>query len=720
MNAQGRHAFQEIRKLINDLNVLRRHVGSYPPTHPVVLQTLSRSHAYLDSLIAAAGPLVLGITKESLLVGEDTIELKDPVLLDFARSLFSHGIIAITFESGIESEELRRFNECLMALRQDISGAEQVGTLLHNAALEHIRVELIDYRALAERTVPVEESAPVAGDFWTGFVREVLVGAITGMSADAAADDAEMMEGAAPEVLAELLQDQTASTAGTTLPMVLKLLAQFLKQTDEQNSASDPHALAKFVRFIGALKPEVRDYFLQETFQVLSHQPEIARKMLEHFPGSMLVDALNKGLSSSAYAPPSILSVLQNLVRKREPEVPESSDEAMRDKLMVLLKEEDRVREFVPEGYQDKLRALSSDEPVMEAADQKEIEQFRKNLQDHDIDVAYSQVLLELLDIPLDEEQDDETVQQNLLEICGYFVRMGDFSALVAIFDRMQRLERAGAHKVSLQRSFMLPDFVEEILRGPVIWGKQKFEDIAQLIRRIGEPFLDPMLDRLAEEENISLRRFYVDRIVESGPVVIPHVRARLLDPRWFYVRNLVVILRNIGSDAAVPFLKTLQSHPHPKVRHEVQRTLFMFHDDGGYAMLADDLGNQDHEVRLAAIRLAFKHHTPEIVQKLVAVVNEDSLSDDMIELRVEAVRVLGVLGDTTCLPVVEKVLRSRNFFRQIVLNRLKEEMVRALGTFRAPEAQQLLARVKVFGNRDLVRIAEKVLHDRRKAGYGN
>ncbi len=84
------------------------------------------------------------------------------------------------------------------------------------------------------------------------------------------------------------------------------------------------------------------------------------------------------------------------------------------------------------------------------------------------------------------------------------------------------------------------------------------------LIRRIGEPFINRCLTALPKA-NLSLRRFYVDRIVESGQSAVSHVGARLMDPRWFYVRNLVVILRSIGNAAAVPFLKALQAHPHAK-----------------------------------------------------------------------------------------------------------------------------------------------------------
>ncbi len=49
---------------------------------------LPRVHAFVESLIQPSGLLVLGITKETIFVNEDSIDLNDPAFLNFARSLF--------------------------------------------------------------------------------------------------------------------------------------------------------------------------------------------------------------------------------------------------------------------------------------------------------------------------------------------------------------------------------------------------------------------------------------------------------------------------------------------------------------------------------------------------------------------------------------------------------------------------------------------------------
>ncbi len=58
---------------------------------------------------------------------------------------------------------------------------------------------------------------------------------------------------------------------------------------------------------------------------------------------------------------------------------------------------------------------------------------------------------------------------------------------------------------------------MDEIVVGLTNWGKPKYEIITRLIRLIGPSFIEVLLDRLAIEENLSLRRFIMDRLLEFG-----------------------------------------------------------------------------------------------------------------------------------------------------------------------------------------------------------
>ncbi len=719
------HGPNDLRKLIYELNVLRRHITAYPHGHPMVERTLARAHATLSTLLSGAASLVIGITKNALLVGEEKIEATDPAVLDFANSLFSLGIVTLTFTSGVTPEELQKFNECLMAQEQ-ADAQDGVLRMLNDATLEHIRVQTIDYGAFSVRYGTEGETETESGNLWERFVRGVLAGTLFGPGINTA--DAGTISDATPELLAEMLQDEIAHKRGDTVPAILGLLGQFLRRVDQDTMTHDPRELAKFIRFLHSLNPDMRDYFLQTCFAALSERPAIAEKLLDGFSEEMIVESLSKGLRKDNYAPPPILIILQRLAKARNIVLPDiSADDlpteaadavadSLQRKLRVIFQEEDLGKLVSEKDYQALHSLLDSD--TLSSQEEQEIVELKNTFEDRWLEIKISHIILELLDISAGDMPHENMLSRKLIDLCGYFVRTGEFDILTGIFDRMQKLEHADVYQSIVRNAFAQPDFIDEVLQSSVIWGKQKFEDITVLVRHVGLPFVDPMLDRLAEEESLSLRRFYIDRIIECGPPAIDMVGARLRDGRWYFVRNLALILRSIGGRAVIPLLRRLQRHEHPKVRQEVQKGLLDLKDAGGLEMLADDLGNRDREVRMAATLLAAQHGGPEIVLKLQSIIDTEGFSEDEVQLKLAAIQGLSVINDASCLPVLEKILRRKHFFRRAALQQVKEEIVSALGSFSSPAALELLRRVRKFGSKQLAERAEEVERQMRELRY--
>ncbi len=709
-----------LRKLVFELNILRRHINSYPQGHPLVEQALAKAYATISDLLSQSGTLIIGVARNTLILGDDVLDSAEPAVRDFAGALFSFGIVSLTFSEGLRIDELRRFNERLMVKNQDAATPESIRQLFDSLALDHISLGMVDYGAIQVR-FGLLDALDESTDFWERFAKGVIAGTLSGGDT---AEEAERYARASPEMLADLLSDGIAREREPAVSALLSLFGHFMQGVDENTVVRDKHSLGKFIQFLHALNPEVRDYFLESAANSLSDRPVVAEAFFDSFSNDLLADMLNDGFQKQSSAPPAVMGLLQRLgdlrfmqkssvegAGRKEHAAPESAtvlaDEALRQKLQVIFGEEQHEK-FVPEEYNATLSSLL-DSRTLGKSEKQDIHLLRKTLEEHRLEVKMSRILLELIDVPLEANGDSELLGRNLLDLCGYFVRMGDFAALTDIYERTKRLEHQGEQQQRLRQAFLQSDFIEEILQAPVIWGKQKFEEIATLIHHVGEPFIDPMLDRLAEENNMSLRRFYIDRLSELGFMAIAKVGARLSDPRWYFVRNLVVILRNTGNAAILPFLRTLQNYPHPKVRQDVEKTLLQFHDPGALVMLLTDLASSDFEVKMGAIRLAEKHHTPDIIRKLADIVETGGFSSEELELRQTAVRTLSGIGDAACIPSFERVLRSKNFFRQGSLNRLKDEIVTSLGRFPASAARELLQRVSEFGSKELALKAKTI-----------
>ncbi|HSW63296.1 MAG TPA: hypothetical protein VLH56_08305 [Dissulfurispiraceae bacterium] len=724
-----------LRKLVYELNILRRHISSYPQGHPMVEQTLQRAYATVTGLLPQNGSLTIGIARDTLVLGDEVLDAAESAVRDFARSLFSCGIVSLTFNAGLRLDELRSFNEGLMFKSDEMMTPEAVRGIVDALELEHVSIGMIDYGAIQVRH-GLLDAVDEPADFWERFAKGVLAGSLSGSGGDVATDDA-IYSHASPEVLAEMLSDSISGGKGTSVSALLGLFGHFMQSVDENVIVRESHSLAKFTRFLQALKPNVREYFLESAAQALSDRPVVAEAFFDAFSNDLLAEMLNAGLLKEISAPPAIMGILQRLGETRaiqfsavltEPakgtDIPENAtvlaDERLREKLQVIFREEHHDK-FVPEEYNATLQSLLASRAITKS-DEQEILRLRLTLAEHGVEVKISNIILELLDmsfellyISVDVGIDSDTLGRNLLDLCGYFVRTGDFAALAGIYERTQRLSHSEEQREKLRLAFLQPDFLEEILQAPLIWGKQKFKEVGVFIRLVGEPFIDPMLDRLADENNLSLRRFYVDRLSEMGHSAIVKTGARLNDPRWYFVRNLVVILRNTGSPSILPFLRSLQEYPHPKVRQDVQKAFLQFHDPTALVMLLADLDTGDVEVKMGAIRLAERHWNKDIVRKLVLILESGGLSSDEIEMKQAAIRTLAGIGDDACLPSFERILRSSNFFRQGALNQLKDSIVMSLGDFRSQQAGELLQSVCKFGSNELARKAREIAANRER-----
>jgi hypothetical protein len=61
--------------------------------------------------------ITLGVAKDALVIDEYTLDRKNPVFKEFALSLHSKGIAAVTFYSGLDVEEVVSFHE-LITMRE--------------------------------------------------------------------------------------------------------------------------------------------------------------------------------------------------------------------------------------------------------------------------------------------------------------------------------------------------------------------------------------------------------------------------------------------------------------------------------------------------------------------------------------------------------------------------------------------------------------------------
>jgi HEAT repeats len=100
---------------------------------------------------------------------------------------------------------------------------------------------------------------------------------------------------------------------------------------------------------------------------------------------------------------------------------------------------------------------------------------------------------------------------------------------------------------------------------------KKRIEDTIVLFTELS---IDAFLDRLLMETDQSNRRALLSLAFRFGPDALPAIRARLSDSHWYFVRNLCLILGEIGDPGAAGDLVGLLEHKDYRVRREAIQAL--------------------------------------------------------------------------------------------------------------------------------------------------
>jgi len=704
-----------LSNFIYELNIARRHVTSYPSNHPVIGTAVEKVLQLLTALLSSRNAFTLGIAKNTLLVGETLLDHSNPVCVDLANLLFSQGIAAITFHKKLTPKELLAFYGLIILKREQVEEEGGLTAALARRGITCIQVQTIDYRAfqtteeelLDGKQQPIPQEQPSL--LWENFARSLMAGSLS---------QEDQLVDLDPAVLAELLNRRKdrgqAPRTESDLRNYAKTISHFIQQLEkERRSGTRQEMIRRLATFISHLSPELRSQFINSVFSSLANSPGLAESVLSTIPEEAVIDALEELNARQESLPQMMLGIIGrlsgNLAQKVALMTPESSGANVEERLRTIFKE-DSLDKFLPENYQKQLQSIVSQGMGATTAYQSEIEALKQTLAGHIIEEQISSIILDILQAS-PAECDLAVMERNLVDLCGYFLGLGDFATLVKIYERMR--QKAFASQDHLQQEvlgvFAKSDFIEEILNGLRFWGKNKYSEIGALINMVGEPFVEPLLERLAEEQSMSLRRYYMERLRAIGGAAKHAALERLRDNRWYFIRNLVLLLRDMEDPDVIPQLRRLTGHAHPKVRQEAIRALLHFRDVEADRLLMRSLASTDQETLLSAVRLAEGSSHPDILNRLVEILNRGGFTGNECELKSAAIHSLGMIGNPSVLPELKRLLSSRSLFRSAQLNRLKEDVVKSLKFYPKQEVISLLKTLAKSGQNEVRRHAEEI-----------
>jgi HEAT repeat protein len=648
----------------------------------------------LDALRDAIGGgscLELEVGRDGLHYQKTLVFPRSQSFTTFAREFYKRNLAAVRFHAGVTPGEILQFLSLVIVPPEQV--AAQGGV---EAALSELGVVNIE----------VSEAA-------TRIVETAIPGTIATPSTDEAEDDDADVEHTVEEVLEQAGSDQARDKH--LLMRVLRdrrAVATYLLEARERGDEGGIKDLAKR---IGALARSTRHEVPDDQAVVLGVIAEAILELSQQERGELYQDhLLDQARRDQALAElidklgvdevvDSILSQIDET-----PAALTGLSRAVRNLTLMNASAGDTVLNLVISKMRAKGTSDSFISGMTQAAAPKRItgiEQFRT---DRSRSVS---TVLRLVDMtpdgsdvfvfdeaaePLRQEAargtTDGDVIEALVSVATLEQRSEQFSAVMSMLeDSVGYLVEAGEADVAADVAEALaaaagdPAISEphRTRMAKVVQGIARPESLAQvtstlrhyrsdtpeyqackrLLGVLGESVIDPLLEVLADEPDMTARKALIDLISGTAKNYIPELGARLGDRRWYLVRNVVQILASTHSPEALTYLQRTLRHVDTRVRRETIRGLGAIRVAMADSMLAAALEDEDAQnVQLAARylgSLGCRSAVPglEQVARGVGRGNRDP------EARVEAIEALARIGAASSMQVVGELARKRGLF---------------------------------------------------------
>ncbi len=180
------------------------------------------------------------------------------------------------------------------------------------------------------------------------------------------------------------------------------------------------------------------------------------------------------------------------------------------------------------------------------------------------------------------------------------------------------------------------------------------FSEAEQFLILLGNHGIVTLLALLGGESNAQRRSLICRLLASCSRHNLSSLGSKVLDHRWYLVRNVVSILGQLGDPQAIRYLNHAASHDDPRVRLETVRALANLGSQAFGPLKR--LINDEKAVRIEALLALGQTGNPQAAPLLIEAASTRDLLNRNVDERVAAIEGLGHLGDQTALPLLQSL----------------------------------------------------------------
>jgi HEAT repeat protein len=310
-----------------------------------------------------------------------------------------------------------------------------------------------------------------------------------------------------------------------------------------------------------------------------------------------------------------------------------------------------------------------------------------------------------------------EELQSFFKDLLIYQLRQGDFGAFMDIGTMIRQAgdgsDGSEALRIACSRLtglFGSPDVVAQI--GTVLDNAKELSNdiLMDYVALLSAEAVDPLVSLMGDLSSIQGRKRVIMMLSSLGRTNLQALARALRDPRWYVVRNIVHILRQIASPHAVEYLMQGLRHEEPRVRREAIRALGELKNPSTLTVLKGSLQDPDPANRAHAVRALGDFGSDDAKKILLHEIGSRGFDEQGFDQRKEFFQALSRWKDREVLEVMMRILRGRSLFRWGRVEENKALAAYALGLMGQREALPILRELKGTSSRVLREYAEQAI----------
>jgi HEAT repeat protein len=707
-----------LQKAIEAVTIMRTAITNfrlYPPTNAMIGQTIDRLFQMLAEILCDVNPLILAESEKMLIVAGEAPGSKyqeKPQIQAFTELLANLDIRSVSFENGLEKEELTAFLQALSQRPEEIKAEGGFQELMYRQGLLHIRIDEKIYVA-KDKDQQIVASLDIKDDDIVNFLMEADPESADLQQIKEKANDPEWINGIFQTGMKHLKEQQ-----GTVPNMQLSdNLVQMVRMLEKIADPSDQERIVHLVmRSVTEMDSEMISLFMSNDVQGL-----FGGRLLEEIVNDLddkrfaeIADGLTGMLTvpgergrMTAVSLDAVMKTDRGRKLESERRIQAAREKEERQKRLDLLGErllgimngeesafldqelmaelpdlhreicllgDGRTADLLLERLTEKLNSRNPDlhnraaetlsrllHNLLADGEGDKAERLAERLagwlrSETAISAAYETICLQLKEMERTIFERNPFVENNhILDILsliqsGRSPKEPDMMALAA----------------EALRELASGELLEILFRELRTNEQGKRRQAAHNLRRLGVAPVERLLEMLRESDDSHERGQILQIISEIGAPSVPAVVAgMIMDESWFFLRNLVYILGRVGSENNAVDLAPLLLHENQKVKMEALKSLQRIGGKVRTETLLSVLSRADDPFKMSIVEMLGTIKAIGAVPALVNLLRSKSIMAAALkeELDVKICVALGSIGSEDALPALMEIVNSKGFF---------------------------------------------------------